>query len=269
MKKLVVAIVYFFLSAALLASPPLLVGHRGCNMGVENTAEAFSNGVARGYKFLETDVRVSADTAFVLCHDTDTRRLGGSLEIASSTLEELRAEPLRQTRADGPYRATYTGTITTLGEYLEICKNADVRPVVELKWSTGINSSDCSLLPLLVDSISAYGMRDKVVILTSMRPCLEFVRSNFPDIEIQWLGRVDWTDRIGWCDSLRFHPNIAHDQLSSADIARCHAAGLKVNCWTVDSPERADSLMFMGVDMLTTNKLTPDSEGRLVPSQTR
>ncbi|MDE6134803.1 MAG: hypothetical protein K2F79_04440, partial [Muribaculaceae bacterium] len=68
------------------AGRTLLVGHLGSDTGVENTAEAFRNGAMRGYEFLETDVRVSADGKFVLCHDTDTRRLGGSLEVAEATL---------------------------------------------------------------------------------------------------------------------------------------------------------------------------------------
>lgn len=240
-------------SAAAFAARPVLVGHRGSNIGVENTADAFRAGIARGYRYLETDIRVTSDSAIVLCHDTDTRRLGGDLEVAAATLAQLRAQPLTQTRGD----STYTATIATLGEYLAICRHAGVRPVIELKWSTGINSNDCSNIPMLIDSITAAGMRDKAVILTSMRPCLEYIRKNYPDMELQFLGRAGWTDRIAWCDSLRLHPDIAHDFLTADDVRRCHDAGLKVNCWTVDDPALADSLAAMGVDFITTNRLVP------------
>lgn len=235
------------------AAQPLLVGHRGCNIGVENTAEAFRNGIARGYTMLETDIRVTADSAIVLCHDTDTRRLGGSLEVADATLARLRAERLTQRRGD----STYTATITTLGEYLTICREGGARPVIELKWSTGINSRDCSLIPMLVDSIDAAGMRDRAIILTSMKPCLEYIRANYPDMELQFLGRTGWTDAIGWCDSLRLHPDVAHDFLTPEAVRRCHDAGLKVNCWTVDRAGLADTLTAMGVDFITTNRLEP------------
>lgn len=242
-----------FAAAGAMAAQPLLVGHRGSNIGVENTAEAFRNGIARGYRYLETDVRVSADTALVLCHDTDTRRLGGDLEVATATLAQLRSQQLVQRRGD----STYTATITTLGEYLQICREGGARPVIELKWSTGINSEDCSLIPVLMDTIDAAGMHEASIILTSMRPCLEYIRTHYPDMELQYLGANGWTERIAWCDSLRLNPDIAHPYVTAEAVEQCHRAGLYFNCWTIDNPARADSLRAMGVDFITTNKLEP------------
>lgn len=231
----------------------LLVGHRGSNIGVENTKEAFINGAERGYDFLECDVRVSADGKFVICHDTDTKRVGGSREIASSTLAELKADTLRQTR----YGNNYEGTICTLGEYLDMCRSYDIRPVIELKWSTGINSGDFSNIPALIAFIDSAGMAHRCVILTSMKPCLEYIRSYRPDIELQFLGGKTWRASYDWCDSLRMDADIAHDCLSATGIDSLHRAGLKVNCWTVDKPERAAELIEMGVDIITTNALPP------------
>lgn len=232
----------------------LLVGHRGSNEGVENTAEAFRNGVARGYDFLECDVRVTADGEFVLCHDTDNKRLGGHSEIATSTLTELRADTLHQTR----HGQDYTATICTLGEYLDICREGGVRPVIELKWSTGINSKDFSNIPALIAFIDSAGFADKCVILTSMKPCLEYIRANWPDIELQFLGAKAWRSSFDWCDSLRMDVDIAHDCLTAESIDSLHRAGLKVNCWTVDPLDRARELQSMGVDIITTNALLPE-----------
>lgn len=249
MKKLL--IIALLGTSLCMGGRTLLVGHRGCNVGVENTVRAFEEGARRGYDFLECDVRVTADTQLVISHDTDTRRLGGNCEIAASTLAQLRADTLHQTRATGDYH----GVVATLGEYLDICRRYDVRPVIELKWGTGINSDDFSNIPLLIDTIEAYGMRDKCVILTSMKPCLEHIRRTWPDINLQWLGRTDWTASLPWCDSLRLDVDIAHDMLDSTSVADAHRAGLIVNSWTVDSPERAEELRRMGVDIITTNAL--------------
>ena len=41
----------------------------------------------------------------------------------------------------------------------------------------------------------------------------------------------------------------------SSIIDDLHAAGIKVNCWTVDDPDRAKELIEWGVDMITTNIL--------------
>lgn len=238
---------------ASVAQRPMLVGHRGSDRGVENTADAFRAGVARGYRYLETDVRVSADGVFVICHDTDTRRLGGTLNVAEATMEELRSEPLAQQRGD----STYCAGITTLREYLDICRSADVVPVIELKWSTGVNSDNFDNIPRLMDSIAAAGLADTAIILTSMRPCLEYIRSIRPRTHLQFLGRAGWDEHLPWCDSLRIDLDIAHPYLDAAKVRRCHDLGLKVNCWTVDDPALADSLTAMGVDMITTNKLPP------------
>lgn len=236
----------------------LLVGHRGSNIGVENTTEAFLNGAQRGYEFLECDVRVTSDGQFVICHDTDTKRLGGNREVAESTLAELRADTLRQTR-----RGTeYTATMTTLEEYLDICRQYNTRPVIELKWSTGVNSKDFSNIPALIALIDKAGFADKCVILTSMKPCLEYIRANWPGIELQFLGGKNWRNSYGWCDSLRLDADIAHDCLSATGIDSLHRAGLKVNCWTVDNLDRARELQDMGVDIITTNALLHSDLGQ-------
>ncbi|MDE6206310.1 MAG: hypothetical protein K2M55_00700 [Muribaculaceae bacterium] len=243
------------LAATSVGARTLLVGHRGCDTGVENTAPAYINGAARGYDFLECDVRITADGHFVICHDTDNRRLGGKHEIAEATLAELRADTLQQERLKGHF----TGTICTLTEYLDICRDADVRPVIELKWSTGINSKDFTNIPALIDTITAAGFRDKCVILTSMKPCLQYIRETAPDIELQFLGNKNWQDSLPWCDSLRIDIDIAHDQLDSTSVAEAHAMGLKVNCWTVDKLDRARELQDMGVDIITTNAIMPEA----------
>lgn len=251
MRKLILATAALTAVSLFSFGRTLLVGHRGCDTGVENTVEAFRNGAARGYDFLECDVRVTADSQLVICHDTDTRRLGGNLEIATATLAQLKADTLRQERKTG----TYTGVICTLGEYLDICRQAAVRPVIELKWSTGINSQDFGCIPMLIDSIEAHGQRQSCVILTSMRPCLDYIKANWPDIELQFLGNREWDQHLPWCIANGFDVDIAHDKLTRELIDSCHQAGLLVNCWTVDDPDRAATLIDMGVDIITTNSL--------------
>ena len=72
---------------------PLMVGHRGSGLGVENTKEAFLNGVEKnGYDGLECDVRVTRDGVYVISHDETTERVGGNLTVTNATYEELLAE---------------------------------------------------------------------------------------------------------------------------------------------------------------------------------
>ena len=43
--------------------------------------------------------------------------------------------------------------------------------------------------------------------------------------------------------------------LTKEIVDKCHANGIKVNCWTVDTPEDADRMIEFGVDFITSNIL--------------
>ena len=141
MKKTILLITMTLLAMIAVAQQPMYVGHRGCALGVENTAAAFRLGVDYyHYDGLECDVRVTKDGQYVISHDETTERLGGNLTVADATLFELQSEVYTQTR----YETTYTGHICTVAEYLDICVEKGVFPVIELKWTTGINNNDIS-----------------------------------------------------------------------------------------------------------------------------
>lgn len=232
---------------------PILVGHRGSLYGVENTAEAFKNGAKLGYEYLETDFRVTADTLFVCSHDEKTERLGGNLTIAEATLAQLQSEPLKQTRGG----VEYTGHLCSGQEYIDICKEFGVRPLIELKWSTGINRNDCSNIPRLIEFLDKNDVRDQVIILTSMKECLEFIRKNYPDIELQFLTGQYWPNHFDWCVENRMDVDIQKTHFDADAVKKFHDAGLKVNMWTSNSAEEYEQHKEMGVDMFTTDRFVP------------
>ena len=236
---------------AMQAATPIMVGHRGSDIGVESTVEALENGARRGYAFLESDVRVSADTAFVLAHDETTERLGSGLVVAQSTLAQLQADTLRQTR----WGKVYTGHMATLGDMLDICRRYDARPLIELKWATGINTNDQSNIPALIEFVTKAGMRHKAMILTSMKPCLEFIRTNYPDVECQLLVQDKFEENLQWCIDHGMGIDVHLKSLTPEGLRKFHDAGLPVNVWTVNDPADAARFTEMGVDFITTDRL--------------
>lgn len=230
---------------------PLFVGHRGSYWGVENTAEAFINGALKGYQYLECDIKVAGDGTIVLTHDDTTDRLGGSLSISNSTIDQLKAETYTQTRGG----ITYTGKICTLAEYLDICAEYKVLPVIELKWATGINSNDQSGMPALVKLIEDKGFRNKCIILTSMKPCLEYLRKNYPDITLQFLTNSNWANHFDWCVEWRMDVDIQATGFNKETVQKFHDAGLKVNVWTVNDNANYKAYTLMGCDFITTDYL--------------
>ena len=250
MKRLVIVAVAAMIAVA--AGAVTLVGHRGCVIGVENTTEAFRAAhEVYGYDGIECDVRVTADGEYVIMHDESTARLGDSLVVAESTLERLKALELRQTRRG----VAYTGRICTVAEYLDICLETGMFPIIELKWTPGINNNDMSRFDGLARLVEERGLTDRAIILTSMRRSLEYVREHHPRLRCQWLCRKSWTEHIGWCREWGIEPSIMWGDYDAATVERFAAQGQPVATWTIDSVANALEAARMGVATITTNML--------------
>ncbi len=244
-----------------MSAKPALVGHRGSDIGVENSVQSFTEGAKRGYDYLETDFKVTKDGKFVCSHDDDTSRLGDkNVSIAGGTLAEIQAVTLTQTRNG----VKYTGRVCSAQEYLDICKQYNCRPLIELKWATGVNSNDQSNIPALIKLVEDNGFRDKCIIMTSMKPCLQYIRTNYPDIELQYLIYGSATNTaFEWCKQWGIGIDVQADtdfnNYGPAAIPRYHEAKLPVNVWTVNTNENYLKYGNMGVDFMTTDKLDPNN----------
>lgn len=262
MKKFTLLLLSLF--AVIYASAqPKLIGHRGSWWGVENTAEAFINGAKKGYHCLETDVKVTKDGVHVCCHNDDLKSWGGTLTIADNTLEALKAETLSQTHSN----VTYTGNICTLAEYLDICKEYNVIPIIELKWATGINSSDTSGIPNLIKLIEEKGFRNSCYIFTSMKPCLQYIHDNYPDIQLMLLVYSEsFESSLLWCSERGIHMGVGVGaEITKDGVRRYHDAGLKVNAWSCNTNNAYKTYGNYGCDFITTDYLEPDELPELNP----
>ena len=242
----------------------LIVGHRGSQWGVENTRAAFINGAAAGAWGLECDIRVTADGTFVVSHDDSYKRLGGpETKIAKMTTEAVLSTRLTHKR----HGITYAGTPCTLGEFLDICNEYNVVPVVEVKVCTSIHSNTKAEnepvfdgIPALINLIDQKGLSEKVVIISFMPGVVDFIHRHYPDVTVQVLagdedGPIEgWVD---WCIEHKMDLDVVHSIVTKEAVDRMHNAGLKVNVWTVDRVEDFDRVKAAGVDFITTNARFP------------
>ena len=255
MKKITAILLFACIVGQAYAWKPLFAGHRGSYRGVENTEEAFLNGLNfYGYTGLECDIKVTSDKQCVCWHDDDLSRVGHSVSIPSTTLADLQALTLTQTRSGN----TYTAKICTADRYLEICKENNAFPIIELKWASGINNNDMSNFYVLYNLIKKHGMEDKAIILTSMQKSLEYVRTNYPKLQCQFLCYEVTEARYEWCKTWGINPSVQTGGLSKYMARKCHDAGMQVGCWTVNSEASYQQHGDLGCYMMTCDYLRPN-----------
>ena len=254
MKKLLLLLCIVCTFTQAFAWKPLFAGHRGSYRGVENTEDAFMNGINHyGYTGLEIDVKTTKDGEYICWHDDDLSRVGHDVSIPNSQWADIKDLTLTQTRSGN----TYTGKLCSVDRYLEICKENNVFPIIELKWAVGINSNDMSRFPGLYKLIEKHGLVEEARILTSMQASLEYVRTNYPALQCQYLCYEVTQARYEWCKKWGINPSVQTGGLSKYMARKCHDAGMEVACWTVNSLASYQQHGELGCTTMTCDYLVP------------
>ena len=226
-----------------------MIAHRGVS-GIEreNTSAAFIAAGNRSYFGIETDVHVTKDGKYVICHDNDLRRVAGvEMSVEGSTLAELRAVPLLD--AAGGSRTDLR--VPTLADYITICRRYGKVSVLELKGD---------IAPEHIAGIAAcvreYGWFENTIFISFSYDNLLRLRAAEPEAHAQLLPPENDPEKImRFCLENRLDLDIYYGALTPEIVKTVHDAGLEVNCWTVDRPADAERAIEMGVDYITSNIL--------------
>lgn len=219
-----------------------MVAHRGVSgLETENTCAAF---------VAETDVHVSADGAFVIFHDDNTRRVG----LEEHVIEETDSAVLRgMTLADldGGEKTRSDLRVPLLREYVRICRKYEKTCVLELK-----NRMDPVAIAGIVDQIRQEGWLENVIFISFSHENMVELRALVPDARLQFLT-MDPADEklLERLKPWRLDLDIHYPALTREGLALMHENGVEVNCWTVDDPADAQRLAEWGVDYITSNIL--------------
>lgn len=226
-----------------------MVAHRGVSgLELENTCAAFVAAGNRSYFGVETDVHVTADGQFIIIHDSDTGRVATESVVAEETdYQTLRGLQLKQ--KDGMERIDLH--LPSLEEYLSICKHYDKVCVLELKLAM----SEDAVRRIVEVCKSVYCLEKMVFIAFDFQNLL-YVRKYAPDVAAQYLmSKTVTAEHIDAMVDNKLDLDIYAKLMTKELLDTLHARGIKVNCWTVDDPERAEELVNWGVDFITSNIL--------------
>lgn len=229
-----------------------IIAHRGLS-GIEreNTCPAFVAAGNRSYFGIETDVHVTKDGKFVIIHDETTDRV--SLEKYKINIEENDYSAVENIVLPDLDESTdrQDVRIPLLIEYIKICKKYNKIAVLEVK-----NHFIESDLERMVEEIKEADYIEKVTFISfDWENCVN-LRKLLPENDIQWLTDKEVTpELIKKLIENNLNLDIYYERLTAENIEMLHKNGVKVNCWTVDSKERAELLAQWAVDYITTNIL--------------
>jgi glycerophosphoryl diester phosphodiesterase len=242
---------------------PVGLAHRGSATHPENSAAAFAEAVALGYRVLETDVHVSADGKVVALHDpTLDRTTDGTGPLASLAWEQVARLHLLDAGGEPtehhPVRLAdlldaFGGVTPPVRLNIDVKEDGAVGPVVELLASRPGDAARVCVASFsdarrraVVGALARRGVR--VTSSAGTAGVLRFLVAARLGLRGRSLRRV-----VG-ADALQV-PERAHGlALVSPRLVRAaHYAGLVVHVWTVDDPARMRHLLDTGVDGIVTD----------------
>jgi len=239
--------------------PPLAIAHRGSReLWPENTMEAFSQAVALGFRFLETDLHVTADGVLVCVHDdTVDRTTDGTGAVSSFGFDELASldAGFRHNSLGGhPFRGKGV-SIPSLEE--AVTALPEVSFVVDLKADGQVR--------LLADLIARLSLQDRLIVGSFSDQRLEEFRkatggrvatSTGSMLSRMWL----LTSRVGRgaggdASALQLPTQVRGIKVVDKKLVdTAHANGLQVHVWTVNDPVEMDAYLNLGVDGIISDR---------------
>ncbi|MFL6204827.1 MAG: glycerophosphodiester phosphodiesterase [Acidimicrobiales bacterium] len=217
----------------------LVIAHRGASRDfAENTLDAFLGAIDQGADGVELDVRRTSDGRLAVHHD-DT--LADGRAIVATSFDRL------------------PPAVPDLATTLDACAPLGVVNVEIKNWPEDRDFDPTEQLAgAVVELLEGRGELDDGRILVSSfhLPTIDRVHQLAPNLATGWLlglveSQHDLVDRAAERGHGAVHP---HHAFVNEDLVRiAHAAGIAVNTWTCDEPERIRWLADLGVDAVITN----------------
>lgn len=222
---------------------PLRIGHRGAaGTHPENTMVSFRRAMELGVDGVEFDVHRTLDGHLVVIHDpTVDRTTNGTGMVMAMTLDEIRALDAGVTKG-----AEFAGErVPTLRELIRSTPG-ELRLFLELKaGSIHYPGIEEDLLAILQEE----GAMGRVQVSSFDHHALKRLHDLEPGLPLGMLVSENLLDPVSMalelgCEAI--HPR--WEWVTKEMVEQAHAAGLKVNTWTVNHPFLVARMKHLGVD---------------------
>jgi glycerophosphoryl diester phosphodiesterase len=226
---------------------PLAFAHRGgAGEAPENSWTAFEHAVSLGYRYMETDVRTTADGVAVALHDPSLDRVAdrtGALRTMSWA--QVRACKLRDGR-EPPLLEELLGAWPQLRWNIDVKRREAIGPVVEAIRRTG--AVDRVLVASFSGSRAARARE-------ALGPDLATGAGRLTVASLLAAKVVSFWPVSSDAVAAQVPPRDGLIKIVDAAFVRvCHRAGLAVHVWTINTSAEMEGLLDLGVDGIMTDR---------------
>lgn len=227
-----------------LDNPVEVTAHRGYSaVYPENTIPAFKGAIQVGADWAELDVQQTADGEVIVMHDSNLKRTTGlDKEVWQVTWDEIK-DLDNGSWFDKKYQ---TVRIPTLEEVLKVCRGK-IHLNIEIKPS----GHDKDLEEQVAKLLKKYHMRDTCVVSSLKYDSLRKIKQADDSIETAYITSVSYgnfTD-LEYADGYSVESTL----LSKSFVNKAQKAGKQIYVWTVNSEERLEKVVGMGIDNVITD----------------
>lgn len=222
-----------------------MIGHRGAaKCAPENTLAGLRKAKTLDCRWVEFDVRLTADGHLILLHDEGLKRTTDGRGKAIS----LPLAAVRRYDAGGWFDRSFAGEpVPTLAEAVTLLGELGLGANVELKATRGREAETGAVAADMLSQLWPAGL-PRLLISSFHRASLEAARSRAPALARSVLFRAvpkRWRSLAEALDCVTV--NADHRLLNPVIVAEIRESGYPVLAYTVNDPERARTLFAWGV----------------------
>lgn len=214
-----------------------IIAHRaGGNEGRENTLSGLEAAWNAGAYGSEIDIQRTKDGYYILNHDANFKRVAGD----SRKPEAMTMREIRKLSIDGEPIPTF--------EEMLISSKGRLVLFTELKG----NTADQKMADDAVSIVRQYQMEDEVVLISLNYDVIDYIESNYPEIQTGFLTFASFGDTAALnCDYL----GLEEESATTDAINSIHDEGKKVLVWTANEKGSQKHFLCTQVDGLITDNV--------------
>jgi len=226
---------------------PLAFAHRGgASEAPENTMPAFAHAVGLGYRYLETDVHVTADGVLVAFHDDRLDRVTDRTGV----IGELPWSEVQHARVDGrepiPLLEDLLGAWPQVRVNIDPKHDAAAEPLAEVILRTGATDRVC---------VAAFSDRRTERVKARVGPalCTGMGPRQVAQLVAASRGMPGGKRLRAPCAQVPPHQGRL-PLVTERFVTTAHRLGVQVHVWTIDDREEMARLLDLGVDGIMTDR---------------